>query len=322
MKNKLLRASTLFSIFCGIVFIIALICFARIDGGEILDRLLNLNPLGLIALVILWGAYTFVSAEKWLLVERHYNADNVPSRRLAFALTALGWVAGQFFPVQLTTAFMRGLGSKVLAQRNSWHSAAATFYEQIFDLIIVALLGLVSLLCLGLAAPQAWLILVTVTLAVFTMTLRFITAFMQKFLRLLARSRLLTGRMQQFLSGGDKILEFSLIRKLVLLSIAHFILLCAAAAATTYSAGLPVSALHLAIAMPLVALASALPLTPGALGVNEFMFASTLAALGTPFAIGLQWALINRLLVISSSLLIGSIGVLLLWGGKKISRSA
>jgi uncharacterized protein (TIRG00374 family) len=216
---------------------------------------------------------------------------------------------------------MRGLGSKILAQRNAWHSAAATLYEQTFDLIVVALLGLVSIFCLASGLTQIWLIASVLLLAFFALTLRFSSTLLQKLLHMFSNIRLLPQRVRKILAGSDKMLDLSLVRKLVLFSIFRFVLLCFAAAATTYAAGLPVPALHLAIAMPLVALASLLPLTPGALGVNEFVFASVLAALGTPFEIGLQWALINRLLVILSSLLIGTCGVLLLLRKQKIPKA-
>jgi uncharacterized protein (TIRG00374 family) len=312
MKNKLFRSSTLFSLFCGVILIIALMSFARVDGGKILNRLSSLDPAGLAALIGLWSVYTIVSAEKWLLIERHYNAKNIPSHSIAFALTALGWVAGQVSPVQVATAFMRGLGSKILVQRNAWHSAAATLYEQAFDLMVVALLGIVSIFCLISDLTQIWLMTSVLLLAFFTLTLRFSSALMQKLLLMFSNARLLPQRVKQVLAGSDKMLDLLLVRKLVLFSILRFALLCFAAAMTTYAANMSVPAVHLAMAMPIVALASLLPLTPGALGVNEFVFASVLAALGTPFELGLQWALINRLLMILSSLLIGTCGVFLL----------
>jgi glycosyltransferase involved in cell wall biosynthesis/uncharacterized membrane protein YbhN (UPF0104 family) len=312
-KGWAVYASTLFSLACGVILIAALMNYAEVNGREILARMSNLNPGGVAALLALWTFYTIVSAEKWLLVERHYNPQSVPSRRAAFALTALGWIGAQVLPLQVATAFMRGIGARILARRVAWQSAAATLYEQAFDLLIVALLGVVSLICVGAGAPQFWPAGAVLLLSGFFMALRALVPLVQAGLRWLGNSSLLQHLARRLPANGPDMLDIRLVRQLVLFSTMRFVLLCAAAAATSHAAELAVPALHLAIAMPLVALASLFPLTPGALGVNELVFASVLAALGTPFETGLQWALLNRLLVISASLFIGCGGVLLLW---------
>ncbi|HXV24567.1 MAG TPA: hypothetical protein VED46_09945, partial [Alphaproteobacteria bacterium] len=66
------------------------------------------------------------------------------------------------------------------------------------------------------------------------------------------------------------------------------------------------------ISMPLVILASVIALTPGALGFNELTFTGLLVILGTSFDAAAEWALVNRILTLVASLLIGAAGAIVL----------
>jgi len=58
---------------------------------------------------------------------------------------------------------------------------------------------------------------------------------------------------------------------------------------------------HLAAAMPLVVLATALAITPGGIGVTELTYAGGLRLFGTPVSTAAEWAITNRVLCMAAS---------------------
>jgi uncharacterized membrane protein YbhN (UPF0104 family) len=98
----------------------------------------------------------------------------------------------------------------------------------------------------------------------------------------------------------------------MLISVLRFAVTAAMAGVTSWASGLPIGLPSLTIALPLVVLATAIPLTPAGLGVNEWTFVGVLSLLGAAAAVATQWALVNRILVFAVSVAIGVAGIPLL----------
>lgn len=308
------------SILAGLLLAAALVILADIDGREILELLFSVQPAGFAALVVLLGLNVVLAAEKWMLVEDRLTWGESLPRPLSLALTALGTAAGQVLPIQLATVLTRSLGARIISGSGTVRSAVSSIFEQAFDLIVVAPLGILTLVCLGTGDATGWPFLAASTLlavlAAIGPTMRRGSAVAGKFAGHGAAGARLKRLLNSLTNSG--LVDPGLARRLFLLSAARFAILCAAAAATSEAVGLDVPALHLAAAMPLVVLASVFVTTPAGLGVNEFTFGVVLAALGTPFDAAVEWALVNRVLVTVASLIIGGIGgAILQWPRKR-----
>jgi hypothetical protein len=82
-------------------------------------------------------------------------------------------------------------------------------------------------------------------------------------------------------------------------------------AASANAVALDVPLWRLAAALPFAAITNALAITPGGLGINEWAASSVLFALGTPFQVSAQWAVVNRVLVAVAAGLCGITGLLI-----------
>jgi uncharacterized membrane protein YbhN (UPF0104 family) len=278
--------------------------------------------------VLVTGLHVLLAAEKWRLVEERLTGGRHLSHRLCFAFTALGAAMGQFLPLQVATALTRSMGSRLLTGAGAVRSALATVFEQAFDILAIGLCGLVSIYCLWARDLAPWP--VGVALAV---TLGWTAAgpsirAAAVAMRWLARSRFAftakIGRHVGMFAESD-LLEANLARRLFALSVLRFIVLCLMADLTTRASGLDMASMRLAAALPLVVLATALALTPAGIGVNEWSLAAALTGFGADFATATQWALMNRILVASASLLLGAAGGILAYASRTapaVARSA
>jgi hypothetical protein len=216
---------------------------------------------------------------------------------------------GLVFPVQIGMTAARTLGT-YFHGRALKRGTAGTMFEQSFDLFIVVLFTLASgatYFCRGGAVMwSAYAITLTVLalLAVGPST------------RLIGRlashsdksgaSQSYMGTLRQSLSGlqHSDILSVSLVRQLVILSVARFAVVVLMAGQTAEAIGARIPLWCLAAAIPFVVLACVIAITPGGLGVNELTYAAALKVFGTPFDIGAQWALSNRVLGVAACFLV------------------
>lgn len=301
------------SIGLGLLILVILAIVARIDVDRIISVLSASRPLGLATIIFLVLTNILIAAEKWRLVEAEIDNVTTLSFGQAGALTAVGVAGGQVLPTPIAVAVARLVGARAGANIKPSHNLVGTITEQLFDLAIALLLGSVSLVVLFIGQPSLWLCLVVFVLIVSAAVTEVSYGYYVPILDALAKKPFLPQKLRA-LSGrlAANMPAHRLIRQLLLLSMVRFAILCVAAAATSWTMGLAVPALHLAIAMPIVILASVMALTPGALGFNELAFTGSLVILGTSFDTAAEWALINRILTMTASLLIGVAGAIVL----------
>jgi uncharacterized membrane protein YbhN (UPF0104 family) len=107
------------------------------------------------------------------------------------------------------------------------------------------------------------------------------------------------------------LLSATLSRRLVVLSAIRFAVVVLMAGQTAEAIRSPIPLWHLAAAIPFVVLACVIAITPGGLGVNELTYASALKVFGTPFSIGAEWALANRVLGVAACVLVAALAITL-----------
>lgn len=311
--NRRSLVTTIGSGVLALGLLIALVRIARLDITQLLWMLGAVKLLPCAGLVILAGLQVLLAAEKWRVVEGRIAPGAEHPRRLCFCFTAIGTAAGQVLPMQLATALARSFGSHLARGSGGVRGALATVFEQMFDLAVVALCGAVSLSCLWTGDLDGWtwraVTAVALGLVLIGPTLSGAAA---------AATWLATGhggagerarRLVRRLADSG-LFEGSLTRRLFALSVLRFVVLWLMAVATTQAVGLNISSLQLAAALPLVVLATALAMTPGGIGVNEWTFAAALTGFGVDFEAATQFALINRVLVAAAALMVAVAGVI------------
>ena len=301
----------------ALVLLIVLIKMSRVDVAQLLRLLADARLVPFLALVALTGMHVAFAAEKWRLVERRIASDAEHSRRLCFSFTAIGTAAGQILPMQLATALARSLGVHIAIGRGAARGAVASVFEQMFDLAVIALCGLVSLFCLWRRELAWWPAGVAIAIAAAWISAGPMVRAAASAAQRLATARSITGVMGGRIGRFSRALADSglfderLTRRLLVLSVFRFLVLWLMTLATTQTAGLNISGGQLAAALPLVGLATTVAVTPGGLGVNEWTFAAALTAFGVDFEIATQCALINRVLATVAAMVIGAAGLVL-----------
>ena len=309
----------------ALVLLIALAMFAQVDLTHLLRLLADVKLLPFAALVALMSLHILLAGEKWRLVYRRMVPGAALSRRLCFCFTAIGTAVGQVLPMQLATALTRSFCSHLVTGSGAVRGALATAFEQIFDIAVVALCGLASLYCLWSGDLSRWTAIAGVAIATGFILGGPVLGTAASASKWLATAHVMLGdRMGRFgrALAESGLFEQKLTRHLFVLSVLRFAVLWLMAIATTYAVGLNVSALQLAAALPLVVLATALAVTPGGIGINEWTFAAALTAFGADFETATQFALVNRVLVAAAALMIGVAGVTLAWLTEKNTVSS
>jgi len=298
----------------ALVLLIALVKVAQVDMGQLIGLIAAARPLPVAALVLLTGVLVLLAAEKWRRVEQRVAPGAEHSLGLCFSFTAIGTAAGQVLPMQLATTLARSFGSQVVRGSGGVRGALATFFEQLFDVAVIALCALVSAYCVWVHDLAWWPAgAVTVIALGFVAIGPFVTGATATVVRL-STARVALGRRTARVGralANSGLFDARLARRLFALSLLRFVVLWLIAIATTQSVGLNITSLQLAGALPLVALATAVAVTPGGIGVNEWTFAAALTALGVDFDTATQCALINRALVAIAAAIVGLAGLIL-----------
>lgn len=298
----------------AVLLIALLIRVGKIDLRLTLYQLRNASPGAFVKLVLLNGVLVYLSTEKWRSIDAALRraADFVPSRTTSFAVTSAGMALGLVIPVQLGMTAARTLGTYVYG-RALKRGTAGTLLEQSFDLLVVAFLAVTSgLTWFFKGGGLLW----TVSAAAMTALALLAAGPSIELARRLASyaahaptRKGWTGKVLRNFSNlrHSGVLNASLARRLVILSAARFAVIVLMAGQTAEAIGAPIPLWRIAAAIPFVVIACVIAITPGGLGVNELTYAAALNLFGTPFSVGAQWALANRILGAAACILIAAI---------------
>jgi uncharacterized membrane protein YbhN (UPF0104 family) len=307
------------SVTLSIVLIALLIRVGKIDLRLTLSELRDVRRMVWVKLVLLYGLLIYFSTEKWRSIDAavRHASDPVPSKYASFAVTGAGMALGLVIPVQLGMTAARTLGMSIYGNTLK-RGTASTLFEQSFDLLTVVLLTVASAttwLCGG--GGLMW----TVTAAAMTALALLGAEPSIRLIRWLASyaadAEARRGPVRAILRKFSKlqysgVLSAALARRLVVLSAARFAVVVLLAGQTAEAINAPIPLWHMAAAMPFVVLACAVAITPGGLGVNELTSASALNIFGTPFSVGAQWAVANRVLGFAACFLAASLAAAIL----------
>ena len=286
--------------------------FTDLDLAAIGRLLLGTNPQAFAEIVLLLGLNNVLAGEKWRLIAlRVQEDDRRPMPRLLyFAFTSIGVALGQFLPAQLTLVLSRSIGAYLYGGRPLARGAVATLFDYFFDLLVAVFFALSSALVLVSGGGAGTWAVATPVITI------------AGFLLYGAAARLAVGSARSLGSRGrsrfhlfcttialSPLLVPRIGRRLLAISVLRFGVLVLMGAASANAVALDVPLWRLAAALPFAAITNALAITPGGIGINEWAASSVLFALGTPFQVSAQWAVVNRVLVAIAAGLCGIAGI-------------
>jgi uncharacterized membrane protein YbhN (UPF0104 family) len=296
------------SLVAGLALLGLLVFFSGMHLKEVLSRLIGIDKLACLRLALLTAVNTFLSSQKWRVADRaiRHTSDGSPSQFESFALSSIGTALGQVLPVQVSMSIARTIGTHKHG-RAFQRGTLGTLFEQSFDLLFICFLMIASaatyllhggwIMWLAIAVPSAGLAMISAGA---------ILAILKRLATKVSPEGASATRWRRFVAElrDSALLEPKLGRTLMLLSGLRFVTLILMAGQTTAAIHANVPLWHLAATMPFAVLATATGITPGGLGITEFTYAGILRAFGTPIAVATQWAVVNRLLVSASSIVV------------------
>ncbi len=311
------RAALLAASFAlGGLFIAALIKVGKINLYATFEHLEHVNRAAFAGLVALTAVHIYLSSLKWRKIDAalRRSSDSAPSQVTAFSLTSIGVVLGQMLPVQIAMSTARTVGTYFYGSPLK-RGTGGTLYEQGFDVLIFGFLSIASGITWILHGGAGTYIVSAAVMAVAGVAAVGPSIGMLRGAAFAMASK--AGVRRGILSRlpdlqQSEFLDARLARQLMMLSAARFVVLVLMAGASAGAVGAHIPLWHLAAAIPFATLAAVFAMIPGGLGVNELGYAFTLSVFGTPFAVGAQWALENRILVVASCLVIAGCGSVLL----------
>ncbi len=312
--RRILLASA--SLALGGLLVLFLMRLGRVDIHSVVQQLRNVSVTVLTKLALLNIALIFLSTEKWRRVDAavRRSSDSVPSRAAAFGLTSAGMALGLVFPVQLGMATARTLGTYFYG-RPLERGTAGTLFEQSFDLLIVCFLAVASSVTwLFHRGAGTWAACAVAMIAIALLSvgpamrvIRRIATFAAD--KLGPSSHIGSGLKNMSDLEESGLLSSTLARRLVILSALRFGIVVLMARETALAIGAPISLWQMAAMVPFVVVTNVLAITPGGIGVNELTAVTALKTFGVPTATAAEWSLANRVLIMASSFLVGSLAL-------------
>lgn len=318
---------TLASVGLSAALIVLLIRIGKINVWSTWQRVESTSPIIFIKLILLNALLVFLSDEKWRNVDTALRnvSDSVPSRTASFGVSSAGMALGLVLPVQIGMTTARTIGTYFYGSPLK-RGTAGTLLEQSFNLLVVIFLtvasGVTWLIGGGAAVwtlcGAAMVMLTWLAIGPLVRLIRWLASYLTDVVSHRNRRWSILQSFSELMHSDA--LKTALTRRLVILSAARFVVVVLMAGETAEAIGAPIPLWHMAAAIPFVFLASVIGITPGGIGVNELAAASALSIFGTPFSVGAQWALANRVLVIASCLAVAASAATLV-GFKKLVQS-
>lgn len=305
--------------FClGIALILLLSFFLDYDLLEIPSEIVRTN-LFFVALIALSTLFHFwITALKWRLVTESI-APEADFRGKYFLYTSLNHLAAQVIPHPISTLSVRSLSLRFGAQLPLRKGALSSVYDLFFDLTITVLALFASILALtGLLNPiQAIMFFLLELILCGTAISLFTKRLVLSFLRIGSRVPMLRGVMKKSMLSADSLEEKDLpllgvqqTARLFVLSIIRYGNLVLRTWLVIPASGLALAFYPVAFALPVILLASIISITPANLGITEWTWVGVLIAFSVASAVAVKYALLRRILILFSILLINA-GVLI-----------
>lgn len=301
MTPKPLRI--LVPLFVAALLIAGLVARSGISFAELDSTLHEVSPLAIAGILVTTALFLALSALKWRLVMAQVASaeDNTPEWSYSLYYTSLGALLSVVITPHAAMPISRSIGAKLHRKGSATANAAASLYEQLFDVLpiltmaVAALIGIVSK-----ASLLGWLLigaaLNAAALIVSIAVLRAPFWKLARFLPLPSRRREgLTQKLEWFATPPAKmLLGARFVSMLFVISITRYAIILLRTAFVVVSLGLPISAFRFAEAYGVARLSSLVSITPGELGISEWSWSGVLTWMGVSLDDAARFVLTNR----------------------------
>jgi uncharacterized protein (TIRG00374 family) len=274
--------------FLSLSFLCLLFFKAGLTWSVIVGSMADISSWPLVCLIVLTGTNLAFGTIKWILVIRALtpNDKRYPLFTEAMLVTTLGALIGQVMPVQLAIAFTRSLAGRLGVGSSPRVNLGTTVIEQLFDVVILCIAMIVTLLGLTLRpSPVGWTLLILLSVSIGVLVAIWLPLLLTALARFFDHLPS-TCRVQVYASvfssavGRARELRPPVVMQLIALSGLRYVINLTRIAVVLSALGMPAYFVSAAIAFPLILLIALLPITPGNLGIMEWTWSSMLVSAG------------------------------------------
>jgi uncharacterized membrane protein YbhN (UPF0104 family) len=268
--------------------------------------------------LVLFGAATLAHfvlvSRKWRLVTAAIVTGDLSGVGF-FRYTVLNALVSQVLPMQVSAVVVRSVAMRSRLRLPIAAGAASTAYDLLFDVAVTLVAAIVAIpAVLGMTGARETIALTVIALASSGVLMIYLhSPVMLWMLRVGRRMPGVRGWVSRMLGAGAAdeetvpLLTKRVTTALVALSILRYVNLVLKNYWLALAVGLDLPFGAVALATPLVLLATVLALTPANLGISEWSWVGVLAALGVPPAAAAAYAVTKRLVMAAALLVLNAL---------------
>ena len=296
------------SLILGLFLVWLILYLTPVEAEQIFSSLQNLNPVYTCLVLISTFIHLWLTAYKWKLITQKLTSDHKQTQKFYLAYTTLSSLTIQFVPQHVGTLVVQSFAIRFHKVSTVSKGFFCIIYDQFFNLLIPLVLLLPSLLFLFgyLSLPVAIFVSVcSVVIAQYTNK-----RWHRSFVLLLVKGyqtgkQLLLKKPKQAAADGNiPVLGTRFTSNLFWLSVLRHVNWVLRGFLVAMAGGFSIKFWAIAFAVPVIQLAMVLSFTPANLGFMEWSWIGVLGLLHVSTVEAVKFALLQRILGLSSLILI------------------
>lgn len=281
--------------------IAALLVSADVTLAEFYRAIGGFSVTSAIAVLACTAAFLLLSSLKWRMVMALFAEGRQPHWGLYVLYTGLGAVLSLVMMPHLAMGMARALGAKYHLGQSPVTAAAASVYEQIFDIGVLMLFAAATVLVIAFGLDAAsWIAVAGCLIVAAALVLPAAGEWgISVLLRLMAVPARYNDRAKlalEWFGGAEARRAFSrgVVVQLFLISVTRYLFLLLRGFVVLWAVGLPITEEDFVNVFALVQLSKLVSVTPAGLGVSEWTWSALLVWWGTSLDGAVQFVLVNR----------------------------
>ncbi len=299
--------SILAGLLTAALLIVFLLSYSGVTANQLGEWLKRPNGLQLFGIFLASTAHMAFGAFKWrTIVSRIAPAQTARAGRMFFMFyTTVSAALAQFIMVHVASLLVRGLAGRIHHNVPFIHGAAASVFEQLFDVYILLVFAVSGIIGWTFAlSPAPWFAVTTVVLLMgwlmLSVTLRFLKARATLDLGTTRLARTVTEWIGTCIRLG--LVEPRLVSRLYTFSVLRYLSMLARVAIVVSATTPALPLFDSVLGFTVVQTSQLIAITPGSLGITEWTWTGFMALQGYPPDIGTAFSLALRILSYASIL--------------------
>ncbi len=297
----------------ALVLVGGLLAWSRVSLADLAATVRSISPACAAGILASTALFILLSALKWRLVMGHIASDEADAPSWGFSLyyTGLGSVLALVITPHAAMVVSRSFGTKIHLRGSPIVSAAASAYEQLFDVVPLVTMSVAALSAILLETNLGgWLAIAAGLNAAALLAMIFLfrtgASSLARLMPLPHRSReSLRKKLEWFETPAARtLLGPSFVSTLFAISLARYAVILLRTGFVMAAVALPISTFQFFKAYGLARLSTLLSITPGELGISEWTWTGVLTWMGCRLDEATRFGLTNRVYNIASLVII------------------